>query len=435
MSVLLTVASDLGEYAAAEALLQSLRSSDADPVRRVAAAHAVCLEEREEGQSSGWGAYEGDDAAHAFAVGSRRFPPAPVCGKCGKPGVEGCDFLGCCGTWLVAQMFCNLCHSPTRKSQFERSGCRGRWCFPMCGADDDTGASPGSGHEVATPEEMALVMRHYRRTAALRERQSAERAAAAPRGTRSTVGAVTLLAISPSPPADAGPSAESKPPAPPTGETLSSQTAIVAAAPLPATDARNPPPVGPKVSAEKPPKGNASPKRGGRGAAPAAAKPVMERSMVVYKPPPSTGGQPTVSPPLDLTWTVVAGNQVPLFSKGEFEKAVRSVGGRLLTSDDSETDVTVFDLILRSGERITHIARKRGPYTILTGDYDASGDFVTSPTGTRILIVDSGAMVNLLGKGHAARLRNRRDPDPNLLIFAAGDHRLIPVSQGTCGYS
>ena len=41
MSVLLALALDLGDYAAAEALLQSLRSSDADPVRRVAAAHAV----------------------------------------------------------------------------------------------------------------------------------------------------------------------------------------------------------------------------------------------------------------------------------------------------------------------------------------------------------------------------------------------------------
>ena len=39
-------------------------------------------------------------------------------------------------------------------------------------------------------------------------------------------------------------------------------------------------------------------------------------------------------------------------------------------------------------------------------------------------------MVNLLGAAHAAHLKNRRDADPNLMIFAAGDHRLTPISQG-----
>ena len=45
MAVLQTLASDLGAYAASDALLQSLRSIEADPVRRVVAAHAVRFDE------------------------------------------------------------------------------------------------------------------------------------------------------------------------------------------------------------------------------------------------------------------------------------------------------------------------------------------------------------------------------------------------------
>ena len=53
MAVLQTLASDLGAYAAADALLQSLRSSEADPVRRVVTAHAVRLDENAEGREDG----------------------------------------------------------------------------------------------------------------------------------------------------------------------------------------------------------------------------------------------------------------------------------------------------------------------------------------------------------------------------------------------
>ena len=84
---------------------------------------------------------------------------------------------------------------------------------------------------------------------------------------------------------------------------------------------------------------------------------------------------------MQLLWTVVPGDQVPLFSKGKFEAAVKKFGGRLLTQDDSDVEVTLYKLILAGGEEITHLARKKGPYTILTGDYDSAGNFVASPTG------------------------------------------------------
>ena len=156
MAALLTLSSDLGAYAAADALLQSLRSSVADPVRRTAAAHAVLdaggSAYRNEEQYPAPSTDDGEDMVSVLAIGARRFPPPPNRHKCGKPGVDGSDYLVCCGIWLAVQMFCNLCHCPTRKQQFDRTGCRGRWYFPLCGTDDETGASPGAGHEVATPD-------------------------------------------------------------------------------------------------------------------------------------------------------------------------------------------------------------------------------------------------------------------------------------------
>jgi hypothetical protein len=62
---------------------------------------------------------------------------------------------------------------------------------------------------------------------------------------------------------------------------------------------------------------------------------------------------------MQLLWTVVPGDQVPLLSKGEFEAAVKRSGGRLLIQDDSDADVTVYKLILAGGEEITHLARKK----------------------------------------------------------------------------
>ena len=114
-------------------------------------------------------------------------------------------------------MFYDLCHSPTRKSQFLRSGYRGRWGYPMCGIAEDTGASPGSGHEAVTPAEMVLVRRHQRRLPALRERQVVERAQSPSRTARTSVGAVVGFAALPRPtPATAAalPTPEASPPGP-----------------------------------------------------------------------------------------------------------------------------------------------------------------------------------------------------------------------------
>ena len=105
-----------------------------------------------------------------FAVGTARVRPPPDCPKCRKPSVTGSDYLACCKNWLITPMFCNLCHSATRALTFNRSDCRGRWSLPMCGADGNTDVTPGDGHVTATAEEMAIVLRHHGRVAALRER-------------------------------------------------------------------------------------------------------------------------------------------------------------------------------------------------------------------------------------------------------------------------
>ena len=93
-----------------------------------------------------------------------------------------------------------------------------------------------------------------------------------------------------------------------------------------------------------------------RATMPVAATSVEERRLVVYAPRPAPAAQPQASPPLLLTWTVVPGDQVPLFSKGEFERVVKQLEGRLLTTDDSDEDVTVYNLILPDGEKLTHRA-------------------------------------------------------------------------------
>ena len=84
--------------------------------------------------------------------------------------MAGSDYLTCSKSWLIPPMFCNLCHSATRATTFSRSGCRGHWFLPMCGADGNTDATPGDGHATATAEDMTIVLRHYGRMAALRER-------------------------------------------------------------------------------------------------------------------------------------------------------------------------------------------------------------------------------------------------------------------------
>jgi hypothetical protein len=131
-SALEEVAAGLGEFAAAEGLMQSLRTSAAPAARRVATALAVRSEE-EDGLLGDPGSYLVEDwdtygvfAVGATAVGAARFRPPPDCPTCGKPSVAGSDYLTCCKAWLVQPMFCNLCHSATRAATFGRSGCRGR---------------------------------------------------------------------------------------------------------------------------------------------------------------------------------------------------------------------------------------------------------------------------------------------------------------------
>ena len=232
----------------------------------------------------------------------------------------------------------------------------------MCGTDDDTTESPGVGHEVASPEEMAMVIRHHRRTAALQERQRAERAASPFRTARTSVGAVMLLPPSPAP------VSYTESPARPTHPVDSSAgPAARASLPVPAAPLGEQRPAGSVPAAGPQPKRAATGRHGKRAPKPAAAASVEERRLVVYAPQPVPTAQPQASPPLQLTWTVVPGDQVPLFSKGEFERVVKQLGGRLLTTDDSDEDVTVYNLILPDGEKITHLARKKGPYTILMG--------------------------------------------------------------------
>ena len=81
MVALPTLASDLGTYAAADALLQSLRSSDGDPGRRVRAAHAVAYARDSaywsDGQFPEPGGSEGEDSVSVLAIGARRFLPPP----------------------------------------------------------------------------------------------------------------------------------------------------------------------------------------------------------------------------------------------------------------------------------------------------------------------------------------------------------------------
>ena len=240
-------------------------------------------------------------------------------------------------------MFCNLCHCPTRKQQFDKSGCRGRWYFPMCGTDDDTGASPRVGHEVPTPEEMVLVLRHHRRTAALRERQSSERSAPPLRTSR--VNAVMLLAPAPDPPTSVAPPSGAVPPAAPICEPAAPPSAPAPAAP------RTGQPASTSAAKSQPRPPREAPSRQRRRAQrPTAAESVAERRLIVYEPQQRSGRQPQASPPMQLLWTVVPGDQVPLLSKGEFEAAVKRSGGRLLgkftsapaTNRTSTTDLKLF---------------------------------------------------------------------------------------------
>ena len=82
----------------------------------------------------------------------------------------------------------------------------------------------------------------------------------------------------------------------------------------------------------------------------------------MYAPQRRSGSQLQASPAMQLLWTVVPGDQVPLLSKGEFEAAVKRSGGRLLIQDDSDADVTVYTLILAGGAERDHPPRKeKGP--------------------------------------------------------------------------
>ena len=83
-----------------------------------------------------------------------------------------------------------------------------------------------------------------------------------------------------------------------------------------------------------------------------------------------------------------------------------------------------------SGASITHVARKSGSYTLLKGDYDTSGNFVTSPNGKTALIMDSGAMVNVVGRDKPLLLTGVRPADPGQQLFGAGSAPLQLVGQG-----
>ena len=155
---------------------------------------------------------------------------------------------------------------------------------------------------------------------------------------------------------------------------------------------------------------------------------MTERSLVPYVPE----AQLTLrqGPPLALSWIIIEGDQPPLLSKGEFERAVRETGSRIVSTDDSHLDVTVYVLTTASGESITHVARKSGSYTLLKGDFDNNGSFVTSPNGKEVLIVDSGAMVNVLGRDNQDLLTNVRPVEPEQKLFGAGSAPLALVGQG-----
>ena len=99
-AILLTLASDLGAYATAESLLQSLRSAPAAPLRcsgEIQAVRAECrlIERQDEFPEPQW---DLDEPCGVLAVGSRRYLPT-VCPSCGKPGTEGSDYMTCCSVW------------------------------------------------------------------------------------------------------------------------------------------------------------------------------------------------------------------------------------------------------------------------------------------------------------------------------------------------
>jgi hypothetical protein len=230
----------------------------------------------------------------------------------------------------------------------------------MCGVDGNTDATPGDGHATATAEEMIIVLRHHGRMVALRERQTRERSRTAQVGGRS-VNAVSSQPTSPLPSAGGTTGRADSPPQP------QLEPAAVASSP------RGGEPAATASSKRKKKKVAATSQR-----VQAAQATVTERSLVPYVP---TALLVQHGPPLALNWIIIEGDQPPLLSKGEFDRAVIKAGARIVSTDDTHSDVTVYVMTTASGASITHVARKSGSYSLLKGDYDNSGNFVTSPNG------------------------------------------------------
>ena len=53
-------------------------------------------------------------------------------------------------------------------------------------------------------------------------------------------------------------------------------------------------------------------------------------------------------PPLALNWIIIEGDQPPLLSKGEFDRAVIKAGSRIVSTDDSHLNVMVYVLTMAS---------------------------------------------------------------------------------------
>ena len=101
--------------------MQSLRTSTTPSPRKAISALTIRAEEEDgpHGERDSYLAEEGD-TYEVFAVGATGWGTArgrtpPYCLMCGKPSVAGSDYLTCCKAWLVQPMFCNLCHSTTRR--------------------------------------------------------------------------------------------------------------------------------------------------------------------------------------------------------------------------------------------------------------------------------------------------------------------------------
>jgi hypothetical protein len=167
---------------------------------------------------------------------------------------------------------------------------------------------------------MIIVLRLHGRMVALRERQARERGRSTPVGGRS----VNVVSSQPAPPP------------PPAGGTTGR------------ADSSAPPQLEPTAVAASPREsepGAAVPSRRKKKFAATthraldAQATVTERSLVPYVP---TALAVQHGPLLALNWIIIEGDQPPLLSKGEFDRAVIKAGSRIVSTDDSHLDVTVY---------------------------------------------------------------------------------------------